>query len=355
MLFEALIIKCIQQIKLERTVYATYHLLKGKKSIQTLHDAKLYGLERYYGVYPSLDKRLFDSKISLLLKCEYIVRNSKEESFITITTEGIDWFNQTKKQVPIHYFYGHHNTDAFFFERLLLVIQTYTNIKMNNFSFIPITEKPEITNWVRQLYRNVGKNPEEILSTLYDELHELLITFTDLEASLLVDRFTGYKYYGMSVDQLSEKYELPIEDVPLLFMGMSQKMQQLIKQNQSAYPLLSLFIVNKQSTALITKTAQQTYHFLKQGYNIGDIARIRKLKENTIQDHLVEIALHEPEFPLSDYVTVQQQDMILHAIKEVGTYKLKVIMEAIDDTTINYFQIRLVLARMERGEEYATN
>ncbi|MBR8646082.1 helix-turn-helix domain-containing protein [[Brevibacterium] frigoritolerans] len=43
------------------------------------------------------------------------------------------------------------------------------------------------------------------------------------------------------------------------------------------------------------------------------------MKVNTIEDHLVEIVLSEKDFPISDYVTIEDEREIAEAIKELGT------------------------------------
>jgi uncharacterized protein YpbB len=76
---------------------------------------------------------------------------------------------------------------------------------------------------------------------------------------------------------------------------------------------------------------------------VEQISRIRNLKRSTIEDHIVEIALHIKNFDLAAYVPKDKEKRILEAAKETSAKKLKLIREYAEDAS--YFEIRLVLAR----------
>lgn len=47
----------------------------------------------------------------------------------------------------------------------------------------------------------------------------------------------------------------------------------------------------------LTQSTRKTLFLIKEGHTIDRIADIRKLKAATIEDHIVEIAIHDPSFP----------------------------------------------------------
>lgn len=57
----------------------------------------------------------------------------------------------------------------------------------------------------------------------------------------------------------------------------------------------------------LTESTRKTWQMVKQGIPIQRIAEIRKLKTATIEDHIVEISLHEPAFMIDDYVSAEDQ------------------------------------------------
>ena len=50
----------------ERTIYAGFHLLRGKRSGQTLQDVEYYGLKAFFGIVPKLTVERFDEAAKLL-------------------------------------------------------------------------------------------------------------------------------------------------------------------------------------------------------------------------------------------------------------------------------------------------
>src|SRR5699024_1363115 len=202
--------------------------------------------------------------------------------------------------------------------------------------------------WVKQYYRKHNQQLAVILTGLYDELSRLLENTSDKNASLFVDRLTGYKHYGSSIYQLHTKYNSPLYDVPLILEGITHQCVSNSLQKQSEYPILIEFVADLRHTNFLTKSAKKTYQLYLMGFHANQIASKRNLKINTIHDHLVEIALYDTTFSYQTYVNQEETQIILKAIQQINSYKLKDIKKVLDQD-ISYFQIRLVMALMRNN------
>ena len=346
LLVEAVIIKCSLNIKGERTNSSIYHILQGKKSIQTVQDIHIYHLEKFYGIYRTITKAMFEKKINGLIKDGMLQQISGSKIFYSVSKTGEEWLDKLESNKLLQDFNGlkyYHVTDVFL-ERLFLLIQTITNTKMNNYNFIPVIDRPSAERWVKAIYRKKKNQESQLLRTIFNELTSLLHNFTGKEAEMFVDRLTGYQNYGLNMYQLAMKYDIASEDLQLQFTGITHRLLDLIYQTKSKFPLMSYIAKDISTGNFITISANNTYDFLKKGFSIKEIARIRKLKENTIYDHIVEIALYETNFPISNFVSETDQQKIIKAVDMTKSYKLKDIKQSVDDA-ISYFQIRLVLAK----------
>lgn len=78
----------------EKTVNASYHLLRGKRSGQTIQDAKYYHIQNYFGILPKLSKSLFDQAVEHLQEQNYIVID--ENSRVFVTEEGETLIESTR-------------------------------------------------------------------------------------------------------------------------------------------------------------------------------------------------------------------------------------------------------------------
>lgn len=343
MYIEGIVLECIEQIKDNRTIFGIYHLLAGKKSIQSVHDARLFRLEKYYGIHQTMTRESFISIINNMQQSNLIVKRNK---YYQITNFGEKVLKEYRSTNLVTYLDGirFSGKDTTFIERLYLLVQTYSNIKANNYSFIPIVDSTEVTTWVKSFYQ---QNPQvDVTETLYNELYRLLKGVSVLEAEFFVRRLTGYKYIGSSMEQLANEYHLTREDASIFLVGIIHRMLSIIEENTSDFKILSDTATITTDQKFITNTANQTYRLLRKGYNILQIAEIRNLKLNTIYDHIVEIVLYDKDFEIESFVKEAYQNEILAAIQKARSYKLKAIKDHCH-ASISYFQIRLVLARIK--------
>ena len=326
-----------------------YHLLTGKRSIQTVQDAHLYQLDRFFGIFKKLNKSTFNQVVEELIEQQLLTTPSKSTSVSKPTTKGMEWLEENERHLPLAYFNGliYHEIDIVFFERLLLLLQVLTNLKMNHSSYIPVIDRPATTKWMKYYYQKQNLQVNIQLEKVYDELFSMLITFSEVEAEMFVDRLTGFQHYGMSVQQLANRYEITVNDVQLLMTGMTHHMLGMIQRKTEAYPLLSGLLEDLHTNGFITQSAQRTYELIDKGLTIDMIAQQRNLRINTIYDHIVEIALYDSNFSIEQFVSKEQQNEVLHIAKQLNTTRLKKIKDVVSEE-ISYFQIRLALTSKDK-------
>lgn len=349
MLVKGIVLKCFSHIKDERTSAAIYHMLHGKRSIQTIHDAHLYNLAHFYGIYRNLDQQHFNKIVTDLTQANFLSEVSKTEPVFLLTEQGKNWLIKNEDHIPYHYYNGlkYYSIDLVFFERLLLLIQVLTNSKMKNTSYIPIIDKPDIIEWVKLAYTSYKQDIEKNLQLLYEELHNILSRFPNEQVMIFVERLTGFKTYSMSLQQLATFYHLPSYDIHILLVGIIHQILNIINENEQNYPFLGAIIDDLSTSQAMTQSASITRKLLDKGHNIEMIANIRKLTVNTIQDHIVEITLHSDDFVIDPYVNELEKHVIIQAIEHSKTTKLRNIKEYLSDE-IDYFQIRLILATYKK-------
>src|SRR5690625_3876037 len=355
MILEQLILLCTKQLHKQRSVGAIYHLLNGKRSIQTLQDAHLFNLDRYYGILPTISRDEFEQHIERLIDQNVINKVAKDHVDYLILTE-VGKENLAQLINVINYINGllFYKSDELFYKKLLLLTQVLTNDFKSNSSYIPIIEDANVQLWVRQTYQKIKTRLTDHLQWLYDDLYSLLQHLTTKEAEIFVDRLTTFENYGLSIQQLSTKHEQSTNDIRLTLRAIVQKMLHLMTTTQVETRLLHHIVNELPRFNMLTKSAHVTYKYLIQHYSIEQIASIRRLKINTIYDHLIEICWYDQTFPVESYINDEQILLINRAIQTTGSLQLKKIKEAIE-TDLSYFQIRLALTRIKNvfaeGEE----
>ena len=125
---------------------------------------------------------------------------------------------------------------------------------------------------------------------------------------------------------------------------------QEVRDKENEFPLLAEIISYPNERAELFSLSTKTYNFWRQGRSLEEIATIRNLKVATIEDHFVEIALREKDFSIEMFMEKEKIDKVIKVIEALQTRKLRVLKQAIGED-ISYFEVRLVLARMEGVNE----
>lgn len=352
MLLEGIILNSVLQIKNNRSINSIYYLLSGKRSVQTVQDAHIYEIENFFGIFHTLEKSEFDRIVKQLLDDKRLISDQALENTYLITSVGKKWLTDYNSKIPYDYFNGikYIEIDRIFYARLLLLIQVLTNRKMKNSTYIPVIDQISITSWVTQIYQKLKNNVDDSLKRLYTELHHLLLNFSEVEATIFVCRLTGYKQYGMSINQLASKHNMSVSDVQLLLIGMVHRLLNLITSDQQEYEFMSVFVSDLSMTGFISQSARRTRSLLDKQYDLKTISQLRRLKMNTIYDHIVEIALADTDFVIDPYVTIKDQHDIIEVYQRMNSTKLKEIKKNVNED-ISYFQIKLVLAASQHKLE----
>lgn len=345
-LFKYILLSSYEKIERERTIANVYHLLTGRRSIQTIQDAHLFQLQDYYGIYRSLKKRDFDYYLNDLVEQGFLYQDVE---LLHVTEKAQMWLQTDCDFADELFFKGksYHTLHEPFYLRLLLMIQVWTNSHKNNRSYMPVVENPEIESWVKQYYIRTKNNVSDYLTGLHDELSYILRTVSKRQAHLFVDRLTGYETYGLSLDQLASQFNISQHDVYLHLISVIHKIISVVEANKTNYPHVYPFFTSLVTEQSLSNSAERTNKLFQSGLSVEQIAAKRHLSINTIYDHLVEIALHSYQFPYARFVTDHQVNLILNVVRKTNTFRLKEIKEHVNED-ISYFQIRLILTQLNK-------
>jgi uncharacterized protein YpbB len=339
-MFHYILLVCIKYIKSERSINNIYYLLKGKKSTQTIQDAYLFQLTNFFGIYPQVEKNTFNNFVTQLLNNQ-LIKHVKND-FVIITTYGETYLNNNKRPL---YFNGlnYNKIDRAYLQSIILLIQTTTNLANGNNRFIPVIEDYQVQKIVKKVLQTKLNNPEVICSSVYKDLHTLLDSYNgdDRVKEMFVMYLTSNNEIGHSMQQLAETYKMSIEDVYCELMNLIHYQLSEIEQNRSAFLFLPNLIGTK-NVELLTDSAKRTYELLLKSHTVKEISQIRLLKENTIYDHIVEIAY---QFPVNiyHYMSVEVYEKIRYVLDELHTTKLKELKSKLPNS-VTYFQIKLAIA-----------
>lgn len=337
------VLYCLHTINGERTIYSIYHLLYGKKSSQTIQDAHFFQLTKFFGIYRILSRQQFEDIIKELEKINLIVKTAND-TYIP-TTSGVDLVQSGQKEGT---FLSHLNGWKFqnadvFWERLSLLIQVSSHLNQNDSKYVPIQRNKIIQSWLKSFLQTNRFKREKLSKMLYEELMACFDEQKDISPAVLVIRLTGYHTIGLTEKQACETLGIEPTLYHFQFCALLHSIMKNVQNNGTSFPLLSFAVKDLQKKYLLTESTQKTLGLLQKGFTVEEIGRIRKLKNNTIQDHIVELSLQIDEFDISKYVDREKINRIMEAINRTSSKQLRQIRELVPDAS--YFEIRLVMTK----------
>lgn len=337
---ENILLYCLKQLNGERTIYSIYHLLNGKKSSQTLQDAHLFSLKRYFRVLEPLTRESFDEIFNQLLK-KKLVEPCGEQRFL-LTSLGEDYLLNNAQPYYVNG-WRYQPFTLLVWERLSLLVQVTSNFSFQETQYIPIQKHVEVHNWLKGYLKSSSTPKQELGKSLFSELVDILEHARDVNPDVLIFRLTGYKQIGMTSFQLAKKLNKDSIHYHLEFINIIHCLIHFVENDPSRFKVLSTLLANLDQKDTLTLSARKTLVLINQGFTAEEIAGLRNLKISTIEDHLVEFALNVKGFSINTYVDEEIQLKILEISRQESTRQLKVIRNTLK--TASYFQIRLVLAK----------
>ncbi|MBP3950547.1 helix-turn-helix domain-containing protein [Bacillus suaedae] len=341
---DVIIVKILDALKGERSIYGAYHLLKGKKSAQTIQDGSFFSILHFFGLFPTIERDEIKSIVEKLAARNVVQWISNDSA--VVTEYGRDKLSELVSQYQ--YLddlngWQYHDLANVVWLRIMLCVQTLSHIVHQHNRFYPITHQSQIQLWVKRTLPKENKLQANLFTALYKELHYFLSTCNELQATVFVFQLTGRENIGLTRLQIAELMNKSQDEITLVHLSVIHKLCKETEQ-QSLYPILSLFAKDLTSTLVLTESASKTLELFQMGYTVEEISQKRKLKVSTIEDHIVEIALLDKNFPIEQFVPNQIAEAIVRSSNVLQTSRLRVIKENVEED-VSYFMIRLVLAR----------
>ncbi|MCZ2259486.1 helix-turn-helix domain-containing protein [Sporosarcina sp. G11-34] len=345
MKLSSILLSIISRMDGERTIYAGLHLLRGKRSGQTLSDVEYYNLKAFFGILPKLKIELYDEAAGVLINSGYL--SITEHSLVVLTEKGRSFATT----LPTYYFNGwdYRGNEMIFYARLSLFVQTISNFRLGEKSFMPIEKDYEIQTFVKSLVHGQPIHEPSFSLQFMKELSRCIekSKMTDIQKTILTHRLVGGGLTGWTWNQLADSLKLSMDSIRLLFVESIHRLLVAIETSTDA-PFLRKMTKDIKVSSYLTLSAMQTKNMFDNGLSMNDIATLRKLKMSTIEDHFVELSINDAAFPLDKFVSGNDIQNVLKKADELATKRLRLLKDEFEHLT--YFQLRLILGAQSKGE-----
>jgi uncharacterized protein YpbB len=344
---ELLLLHMARKMNGQRSLAGSYHILTGKKSGQAIQDAALFGFNHWFGLFPEWKRSSFDKIVSDLflsgkIKSQgdtYIIQPLAEKR---LSTELNQYLFLKRAHLLRNKAISTMEVQEFW-KRFQLLSQVISHYLQKDSHYNPIVSDIETQNWVREFWLTLVSKESFIQKFKTDVCSALSHIQDDLLIHLILDSLSGHRLTGRTFDQLSQTYKIPTAILRLYFTQGIGLLYISFKENQF-YSLNSIFDKMNHTTFHLTYSTQVTYNLIVRGNSLDEISKLRKLKRNTIEDHVIEMSIHLPTFDISQFISEEKIDRVVQVSQTLGTKKIGRIKESLPEE-FSFFDIRLALIK----------
>ncbi len=236
-----------------------------------------------------------------------------------------------------------------FWNRLQLFVQVFSELSHQNKAYIPVIKHPHHQENVRSLFQQFGENRKGLMKQWVREQSYLFEELEEQQANVLANLLTGHDRTGKTTEQVRTALQMEKLEFHFYLNDALEVLIQTIKRKSKKVPLVSAILetLMAERNLGLSASTKQTFDLLKAGHALEQIAEMRKVKVNTVREHVLEIAFVFDSFPYTTFVPEELYRQLNQqfAKKENYTYK-----EAIADfESIEFMYFRLVeLERMRQ-------
>ncbi len=342
---EAVLLLMLKKVEGERTSSAVFHLLKGKKSAQTIQDAHLYKLTKWFQTAPFLTMSSFEQLLANLLGSSYLTGDVQRPY---VTEKGLDEMNKKFEQTSVFPFLSGwqlSGTAPLFFSRLQLLVQVISHFSYGEKVYYPVTRDEALQVWVKKYLKQFSALKENFSSSLQKELIFVFEKQQENPECFLI-RCSGHGQTAKTIAQAAEALDIEQTEYWFRFLHIQHAMIKIILESPSELPLLYKVLSDIYVSVPLTESARQTAELLQKGMTLKQVAALRRLKTATVEDHVIELALNDPLFSIRPFIEEKKEQAVKRVISPGTNRQLKPIKDQLPDHS--YFEIRLVLAKESR-------
>jgi uncharacterized protein YpbB len=345
---QLILLHMTDRMNAERSLAGCYHILTGKKSGQAIQDATLFGYQSWFGLFPKWERSSFEELVKHLILTGKLVPSGHSYLPSSLAKKEmspmLERYQFTNRAFIVQNSNVQQHTIHIFWKRFQLLAQVISYHLSEKRYFNPIVTDIVIQKWVKQFWNSIN-HKDEFIHEIYQELFHYLSQSEDqLLSQLILDRLSGAAGSGKTFLQLSQYYQIPEAIIRIYFSQAIASLFSRISEGESSC-LKSLIEVSDAKSIQLTQSAQKTYALLQKGLTVDEIINTRGLQRSTIEDHLVEMAIHVPDFNVSSFISENQLNQILEISSKLNTKKLRVIKQEIKGSEVSFFQIRIALIK----------
>lgn len=332
------------------TIAQILHVLRGKKTPSMYYLTEINHWHHGFSLKKRLKKVDLERMIQPALNRNLLVE--KKKGFL-LTNKGESTISSYFKN---HYFPkkmdNFMNIELYepFWEQLQLFTQVFSEYSYRNNNYGVIIKNIEQQEKIKQLFRVAEGKLESVLTQWIDEQEFIFRNLQKEKANVLASFLTGHNQIGKNRKQLAVNQEMYEQEFLFYIRDIFQEILEIVRGNQDKLTILSELLsqLTDEYFMSMSKSTFDSYKMLKRGKRIQEIAKSRRIKENTVKEHILEIAFILESFPIKEFVPNHFYQFLHKRFTENKSYSFRdAKLEKEELEFLHYRLVELERMRME--------
>lgn len=257
-----------------------------------------------FNLFPKVKRGEIEGVLAKFRNKDWIVESG---NYYELTAKGNKELNSyfTTHSYPSHTLSI--NTQPYrlvFWQRFQFMTQIISEKEYNNSNYSPINRNIYDQNWAKRFLQKYKNTFSSLSESWISESIKTFSLLTHKSSNFLAKLLVGHDVLGNTFKQVSGEVEwTPIEGY-VLFNDFVEEMLTIIFNSKDDLPLLNEMLGNIQREFHygLSKSSFETAQFLSRNIDLKIVAKKRNLKESTIKEHLLEVAIVQPRFDFKPFI-----------------------------------------------------
>lgn len=326
-----------------------FNVIQGKRTPSMFYLTEINQWHHIFETDKYLVKEDLNRVIHLLVKRHYL--KAVEDGYL-LTTAGqeafVTYFSEHYYPQRINSF-ANINVRVPFWDRIQLYSQVFSEISYQNAQYTPVIKHPHHQENVRLFFQAFSKNKEKLLESWVAEQRFIYSELQSKDAAVIIKQLSSHDYVGKTKSQLANDLNMTPEAFDYYFDDVLEVYIGIVENNKKSLALTYSILnqMHRETLYGLSMSTFQTYQLLKEGHSIIQIAHQRHLKENTVREHILEIAFVLSDFPYSKFIPTHIYKLINQKFETEGELLYRDLVKEYEE--IEFMHFRLVeLERMRK-------
>lgn len=324
-----------------------YHVFKGKRTPSMFYLAEINHWHHGFLIDKRIERKELNEIINCLLQEKFLI--TEEKGYVLTPTGKVELETYFEKHYLPNRIQNFSNLGVRkpFWDRLQLFTQVFSEYSHKNSKYIPIIKDPIHQENVRQLFRASSGNLELFFKQWLKEQKYLFQRLEEPKANVLGNSLTGHGWIGKTGPQLAKSLKMQEVEFSFYLRDLIEELIEDIKDKKARVPLTYKILkqTHEENYLGLSESTYQSYQLLQQGANIQQIASKRYIKENTVKEHILEMAFILDKFPIQQFMPKLIYEYLNVGFANQKEYNFR--QAVAENEALEFYQYRLVeLERM---------